>query len=72
MRAMDAVASAVLKYCTSIAPDDVVFGDIQAAEIVALAASTLNQCPYCGAEAWVNIDCDACLVVSALLAREIP
>lgn len=72
MRARKVVASAVLEYCAKMEPDDVAFGDILAAELAAMAASALDQCPYCGAEEWVNIDCDVCLVASALLAGEVP
>ncbi len=71
MRNREAVAMTVLKFvATTVNPDDVVVGDTTAAELAALAASVLAQCPKCQATAWVNIDCDLCLVVTALLAGE--
>jgi hypothetical protein len=29
-------------------------------------------CPKCGSEAWVNIDCDLCLVANQLMQGEVP
>lgn len=45
---------------------------ITVAELAALAASTLDQCPLCEAFAFVNIDCDLCLIAGSLLAGEMP
>lgn len=73
MRDRDVVASNVLKYCvTQMEPDAKVIGVFTAAEVAALAASTMDQCPKCDAAAWVNIDCELCLVATALLAGEMP
>jgi len=49
-------------------PESVVIYDITAIEIVAVAASVLSQCPSCGAEAWVNIDCELCMICSGIAA----
>ena len=40
--------------------------------IAALCASIVTCCPACGAEPWVNIDCDLCLVATALTAGDVP
>lgn len=42
------------------------------AEIARLASREVMTCPSCGAEAWVNIDCDMCLVCSSLANGEVP
>jgi hypothetical protein len=33
-----------------------------------LLAPMFTSCPACGAEPWVNIDCDTCEVMSSLTA----
>lgn len=51
-------------------PDARPLGNIKAVEIVALAGSKLLLCPKCGAEAWVNTDCDLCELIGKLLGKD--
>ena len=68
----EAVAVAVLRYALAWEPNVCLLGNIMASEIAALAASALDTCPKCGSTAWVNIDCDLCLVVTSLRNGEMP
>lgn len=43
-------------------------GNVTAADVAKVAALTMTQCPACGSEAWVNIDCGVCVVVGELVA----
>jgi hypothetical protein len=72
MRAKHDYAEAALRYAISREPDELLLGCITAAELVALTADAVMQCPKCGAESWVNIDCDLCLVVSQIQRGEMP
>ncbi len=60
------VAVDVLKCALSWDPEVRLLGNVTAREIAALAAKAITTCPKCGAEAWVNIDCDLCLMVAQL------
>jgi hypothetical protein len=60
------IAVDVLHCALSWEPGVRLIGDVTAAEVATLAAHTITQCPKCGAEAWVNIDCDLCMVCSEL------
>jgi hypothetical protein len=66
----EAVASAVLRNCLTWRPDTVLLTGVTAAELAGLAASSIDTCPKCGATAWVNIDCDLCLVATSLREGE--
>ena len=68
----EAVAVNVLRFSLALEPNVRLLGDVMASEIAALAASAVDTCPKCGATAWVNIDCDLCLVVTALMRGEMP
>lgn len=72
VRNRDAIAADVLECALGWEPDVRLIGNVQAAEVAYLAASMLTACPHCGSEAWVNIDCDVCLVVGQLIQGEIP
>lgn len=72
MRTTEAIAADVLQCAIAHDPDSRLIGNVTAAEIVRLCASEVMTCPKCGAEAWVNIDCDMCLVVGQLAQGEIP
>lgn len=62
-----AVAVEVLRCALAWEPNVCLLGNVMESEIAALAASDIDTCPKCGATAWVNIDCDLCLMVTALL-----
>lgn len=52
------------------AEDSRLVGNIRAFDLAKLAASSITSCcPQCGAEPWVNIDCDLCLLASDMIAR---
>lgn len=42
-------------------------GNVTAADVAKVAALTMTQCPPCGSEAWVNVDCHVCSAVGKLL-----
>lgn len=70
------VARALLRHALALDPERVTCGATHA-EIAMLAAEMLatvfnEPCPVCGAEPFVNIDCDVCLVASKLLSGELP
>lgn len=62
----------LLKCAVSWEPEARLLGNIRACEIARLAASLCSSCPKCCAEPWVNIDCDLCLVLSALEIGDVP
>jgi hypothetical protein len=72
MRDPETIACDVLACALAHDPDVRLIGNVTAAEVAALAARHVMTCPHCGAEAWVNIDCDTCLVCSALVSGEVP
>lgn len=65
-RRVEIVALEVLKCALSLEPEACILGNATAAEVAALAAEQITTCPKCGAEAWVNIDCDLCDLGSSL------
>ena len=69
---MESIAINVLKCALAWEPDVCLLGNITAAEIATLAASKLTACPKCGAEPYVNIDCDLCSLCSSLLESKTP
>lgn len=69
-RRTDAVAEDLLGCALTHEPGSRLIGNVTASEIVRLAAGFMTSCPACGAEAWVNIDCNVCLVVSAISGGE--
>lgn len=72
MREPETIARMTLEAALTWDPDARLIGDVTAAEVAALAARAVMTCPACGSEAWVNIDCDMCLVCAALVAGEVP
>lgn len=68
----EAVAAEMLRCAFSWEMDARLIGNLTAAEIASVAAASLTQCPRCGAEAWVNIDCWVCLACSQLLEGNVP
>lgn len=67
---IEATALELLKCCLAHDPRSRVLGNIRAMDLTALAASIITSCPKCGAEPWVNIDCDLCDMCSSLLAEQ--
>lgn len=65
-RTIREVAEDMLKCAVSHEPGSRLIGNVMASEIALLASAALTTCPSCGAEAWVNIDCDLCGVCSAI------
>lgn len=72
MLSREQTAIELLKCAISWEPEVRLVGSLRACEIAALAASIVTCCPRCGAEPWVNIDCDLCLVATALTSGEVP
>lgn len=72
MRDPETIARETLKCALAWEPDARLIGNVRASEAAALAARAVMTCPSCGAEAWVNVDCDMCLVCAALVAGEVP
>lgn len=62
----------LLKCALSHEPGVMLIGNVMACEIAMLAAASVLTCPKCGAEPWVNIDCDLCLVAGQLARGEVP
>lgn len=72
MRTTEAIALDALRCAISHEPDSRLIGNVTAAEVVRLCAREVMTCPKCGAEAWVNIDCDLCLIVGQIANGEVP
>lgn len=66
MRTKDEIALDILKCAMSHVSDVRLIGNVRADEIALLASGHMMTCPKCGAEAWVDIDCDLCVAISAL------
>jgi hypothetical protein len=76
LRTTGVVAEALLRHALSLDPERATLGATHA-EIAMLAAFIISHvvgapCPRCGAEPFVNIDCDVCLVCAKLLSGELP
>lgn len=76
LRATGAIAEALLRHALALDPEAAILGATNA-EIAMLAAFVLSHvvcapCPRCGAEPFVNIDCDVCLICAKLLSGELP
>lgn len=70
MLSREATAIELLNTAIHWERDARLIGNLRACEIAALAASIITCCPKCGAEAWVDIDCDLCLAMSELEVGE--
>jgi hypothetical protein len=76
LRTTGAIAEALLLRALALDPESASLGATHA-EIAMLAAFVLAYvecapCPCCGAQPFVNIDCDVCLVCAKLLSGELP
>ena len=64
------VATELLRCAIAHEPESRLLGNLRSCELASLAANALvhhnRPCPKCGAEPWVNIDCDLCMVCSML------
>lgn len=72
MRDPETIARDVLASALAHEPDVRLIANVTAAEVAALVARAVMTCPACGTEAWCNIDCDTCLICSALVSGEVP
>lgn len=72
VRSRAATAVDLLRCAITHEPEVRLIGNVRACDIAALAASLVTSCPGCGAEPWVNIDCDLCLVSAMLVNGEVP
>lgn len=64
MNREDDIAERLLKATLRNEPEGIAIGDVTNFEIAYLASKRLISCPACGAEAWCDIDCHVCQVVS--------
>lgn len=71
MHSPEQIAREVLQAALSHEPGVRLIADVMACEMAALAARQIATCPTCGAEAWVNIDCDLCLIAGQLTRGEV-
>lgn len=67
MRTIEQIAVDVLECATGWEREARLIGNVQAYELAVLAAKHITSCPKCGAEPWVNIDCQLCAAMSAIL-----
>lgn len=59
---------AMLQCALAWEPEARLIGNVTALDVAKVAALTMTQCPSCGSEAWVNIDCRVCVTVAPLVA----
>jgi hypothetical protein len=72
MRTAEEIAIELLKCAIAHEPDVRLVGNVTAAELGRVVAYQVQTCPKCGATAWVNIDCDLCLIATHLENGETP
>jgi hypothetical protein len=72
MHSPEQIAREVLQAALSHEPDVRLIANVMACELAALAARQIATCTKCGAEAWVNIDCDLCLIAGQLTRGKVP
>ena len=65
-RRIDEIAVEALRAAVAWEPNAKLLGDVTAVELARLALPHITQCPACGSEAWVNIDCPLCVAVGGL------
>jgi hypothetical protein len=70
MRDIEKIAVDALRCATSWEMEACLVGNVTAREVARLAIPHITSCPKCGAEPWVNIDCDLCLVCSVIESGE--
>lgn len=66
MRPLETIAVELLQSSISWEPDARLVGNVTAMELALVAAFIITSCPVCGAEPWVNIDCQLCNVISSI------
>ena len=66
MRDLEKIAVDALKCAISWEPDACLIGNVTARETAYLASRSIMTCPKCGAEAFVNIDCNLCNAIEAI------
>lgn len=67
---IEATALELLNCCLRHERSSRLIGNIRAVDLATLASSIVTSCPKCGAEPWVNIDCDLCDMCGLLLAGQ--
>ena len=60
------IAERLLKSALKKDPEEVAFGEVKVFEMAYFASKFFTSCPACGAEAWVDIDCRVCRIVSGI------
>lgn len=65
-RGIEQIAVDVIQCALGWEPDVRLIGNVKASEIALLASMVIDTCPKCGSTAWVNIDCDLCLLIGDL------
>ena len=71
MKNREIIAGEILKWCFEHDGTDAACG-VSVIEVMSMISGFLIQCPWCGAEAWVNIDCPICWTMSSLQKGELP
>ena len=64
MNREDDIAERLLKATLQNEAEGIAVGDVTNLELAYFASKQLISCPACGAEAWCDIDCRVCQVVS--------
>lgn len=62
----EALAFEVMKCTITHEPEAKLLGNISAQETMYLMSLIITACPKCGSEAWVNVDCNMCLLCTSL------
>lgn len=66
MPSRESTAVDLLRCAMSHEPGVRLIGNVRACEVAALCTSLVTSCPKCGADPWVNIDCDMCHACGSL------
>lgn len=69
-RSIEQISVDVLKCAVGWEPEAKLIGNVSALEVARLAIPNIDSCPKCGATAWVNIDCDLCMMVGVIQNAE--
>lgn len=56
----------ILRMCLASERDKEVMPGVTALEMLRTVTRMFTACPFCGAEAFVNIDCDVCAVCGSI------
>ena len=68
-RSREQVATELLRCAVAWEPGARVLGNVTAHELAAYVICDFTSCPLCGAEPWVDIDCELCRVCSDVAAE---